>query len=372
MKIAILSLVLHENYGGILQSYALQTVLERMGHTVEVLNRLPPYPSTNWKEVPKRIVKKLIGRDEVIFKESRYKREAPILNKAVWDFRKKYIHERIINDFSEIKESDYDCIVVGSDQVWRPKYFKSQWGCGIENAYLSFTKGWNIKRIAYAASFGVDEWEYTEAETVKCIEAINDFDKVTVRENSGVNLVKNNLRQFATCILDPTMILYSEDYNQLINNSDTAENTGSLLTYILDSSKEKMDVVKSVADSRGLIPFSVNNSFSKATSPIQDRILPSIEQWIKGFKDAELVITDSFHACVFSIIFNKPFIVIDNLDRGTSRIDNLLNKFCSDNSTRQNEIIEGVSISYVKIAVSDANDIWNTNRVNLANIFSID
>ena len=77
----------------------------------------------------------------------------------------------------------------------------------------------------------------------------------------------------------------------------------------------------------------------------------------KGFKDAELVITDSFHACVFSIIFNKPFIVIDNLDRGTSRIDNLLNKFCSDNSTRQNEIIEGVSISYVKIAVSDANDI---------------
>ena len=140
MKIAILSLVLHQNYGGILQSYALQTVLERMGHTVEVLIRPPVYPSTNWKEVPKRIVKKKLGRDEVIFKEARYKREAATLNKAVWDFRKQYIHERIINDSSEIKESDYDCIVVGSNQVWRPRYYKRTMGLRIENAYLSFTK----------------------------------------------------------------------------------------------------------------------------------------------------------------------------------------------------------------------------------------
>lgn len=327
MKIAILSLVLHENYGGILQSYALQTVLERMGHTVEVLNRPPTYPSTKWKEIPKRIVKKLLGRDVVIFKESRYKREAATINKAVWNFRKKYIHERIINDFTEIKESDYDCIVVGSDQVWRPKYFKSQWGCGIENAYLSFTKGWNIKRIVYAASFGVDEWEYTEEETRVCAEYAKMFDLITVREDSGVNLVKKYFRIEATQVLDPTMLLDKVDYIKLIEESKTPKCGGSLLAYILNGSRDKVDFINNIAEEHNLKPFSVNNSFSKKTAPTEKRVLPSIVQWLRGFYDAEFVITDSFHACVFSIIFGKPFVALGNQDRGQSRFESLLQNF---------------------------------------------
>lgn len=326
MKIAILSLVLHQNYGGILQSYALQTVLERMGHTVEVLNRPLVYPSTNWKEVPKRIVKKILGRDEVIFKEARYKREAATLNKAVWDFRKQYIHERIINDFCEIKESDYDCIVVGSDQVWRPRYFKEQWACGIENAYLSFTKGWSIKRIAYAASFGVDEWEYTEEETRLCKEAAKMFDVITVREDSGINLVKDHLRLEATQALDPTMLLEKEDYIKLIEAANTPISKGTLLNYVLNPSKEKKAFIERVAKERHLIPFSVNNALVKKTSPTEDRILPPLESWLRGFHDAKFVITDSFHACVFSILFDKPFVAIGNKDRGLSRFKNLLGK----------------------------------------------
>lgn len=327
MKIAILSLVLHQNYGGILQSYALQTVLERGGHTVEVLNRAPTYPSMNWKEVPKRIAKKLLGRDIVVFKEARYKREAQTLNKAVWDFRKKYIHERIINDFSEIQESDYDCIVVGSDQVWRPKYFKRQWGCGIENAYLSFTKGWNIKRIAYGASFGVDEWEYTEEETRLCAEAAKMFDVITVREDSGVHLVKEYLHNNATCVLDPTMLLTKEDYITLIEDSDTSKSKGTLLTYILNGSKEKINFINKVAKERDLKTYSVNHSFTKKTAPVNERVLPSIEHWLSGFHDAEFVITDSFHACVFSIIFDKPIIALGNAERGMSRFSSLLGMF---------------------------------------------
>lgn len=349
MKIAILSLVLHENYGGILQSYALQTVLERMGHTVEVLNRPPAYPSTNWKEVPKRIVKKLLGRDEVIFKELRYKREAATLNKAVWDFRKKYIHERIIKDFSEINESDYDCIVVGSDQVWRPKYFKSQWGCGIENAYLSFTKGWNIKRIAYAASFGVDEWEYTEEETRLCKEAAKMFDVITVREDSGVELVIKHLGLEATQVLDPTMLLEKGDYINLFEAAKTPQSEGTLLNYVLNPSNDKKAFIKRVTKERNLKPFSINNRLVKQNLPFEERILPSIETWLRGFYDAEFVITDSFHACVFSILFEKPFVAIGNKKRGMARFKSLFGS--------KSDIFTAEEGRLSKLNISKINDI---------------
>lgn len=324
MRIGILTLTLHANYGGILQAYALQTVLERMGHEVEVFNRPFIPQKTKWQEIPKRVIKKILGRDVVIFKERRYNREASVLNKSIWDFRKKYVHERIINSLQEIKEDDYECIVVGSDQVWRPKYFKEQWQTGMEDAYLAFTKGWKIKRIAYAVSFGVDTWEYTQNETTRCRECIKMFDAISVREDSGISLLKQNLGVEATQMIDPTLLLNKEDYMVLFDKAETSISQGNLLVYILDSNKEKSDLVRKIANDYCLKPFLVNNSLVKASSSLEERILPPIESWLRGFYDAEMVFTDSFHACVFSLIFNKNFIVINNMSRGNSRINNFL------------------------------------------------
>ena len=324
MKIGIISLTLHTNYGGILQAYALQTVLERMGHEVEVLNRPFTPIKTKWKEIPKRIIKKLLGRDVVIFSERRYNREAPILNKAVWDFRKKYIHERIINSLHEIKEDDYECIVVGSDQVWRPRYFKQQWKTGIEDAYLAFTKGWNIKRIAYAASFGVDTWEYTDDETAKCREAIKMFDAVSVREDTGVDLVNQHLGINAVQMLDPTMLLTREDYTKIFTEVPTPKSAGSLLVYLLEVNKKKKFLVRRIEKERDLKAFSVNRALVRKAAPLEERAIPSVESWLRGLFEARFIITDSFHACVFCLIFDKPFLVIENKNRGVSRIQSLL------------------------------------------------
>lgn len=332
MKIGILTLTLHTNYGGILQAYALQTVLERMGHEVVVFNRPFTPLKTKWSQIPKRIVKKLLGRDVVIFSERKYNREAPILNQHVWEFRKKYIHERIVDKLTDIKENDVDCIVVGSDQVWRPKYFKEQWETGIEDAFLAFTKGWKIKRVAYAASFGVDTWEYTPQETEKCKEAIKMFDAISVREDSGVKLLRDNLQASATHVLDPTLLLMKNDYQLLFGRAMTPKSSGSMLVYLLDFSRKKQNLVKRLAEEHKFKPFSVNRRMKKKTSLIQERILLSIECWLRGFHDAELVITDSFHACVFSLIFEKPFLVIGNENRGLTRVKNLLEVFdCIDN-----------------------------------------
>ncbi len=341
MKIGILTLTLHTNYGGILQAYALQTVLERMGHEVMVFNR-PFVPlKTRWCEVFKRIIKKSIGKDVVIFKELKYNREASYINQNVWEFRKKYIHERTIESLCEIRENDVDCIVVGSDQVWRPVYFESQWETGIENAYLDFTKGWDLKRVAYAASLGVDQWEQNSTTTETCKYAVKLFDAISVREPSGVSLLKDNFGVEATHVLDPTLLLTSDDYKNLFKVGKTPKSKGNLLVYILDPNKEKSKVVKRIAIEKQLNTFSVNNTLVKESAPLEERKLPSVEAWLRGFYDAEFVITDSFHACVFSILFNKPFAVFANEKRGASRIVSLLKMFGLEKSLLQGNTISG-------------------------------
>ena len=286
MKIGILTLTLHTNYGGILQAYALQTVLERMGHEVEVLNK-PFIPlKTKWKEIPKRIIKKLLGKDAVIFSEKRYNNEAHIINEAVWGFRKKYLHERIINNFYEIKKNDYDCIIVGSDQVWRPLYFKNQWETGIEDAFLAFTKGWNIKRIAYAVSLGVNTWEYLDNETKHCAKLIKQFDAISVREDCGQTLINKYLGEKSIYVLDPTLLLKREDYELLL--SSKKYNQRYILTYFLDKSLEKERFVNIILQEIGYKRIDIKlNPYSQ--SDIKERILPSVENWLENFRDAKYV-----------------------------------------------------------------------------------
>lgn len=322
MKIGILTLPLQTNYGGILQAYALQTVLERMGHEVSLIEkkkRLYGFPL--WKAplvYGKRMIFKVLSlQAPPIFYEQKYK---PLLSKNTDRFINKYIKRRIVANFDEIKDSDYDAVVVGSDQVWRPQYFKLP----IEIAYLNFAKEWDIKRIAYAASFGTDEWEYNQPQTNNCKHLIKIFDAVSVREKSGVRLCKDYLGVAAEHLLDPTLLLSPEDYIQLFKNSDTPQSPGTLLTYILDESDEKQQLINIISKERNLIPFRANSRIENKKAPLAERVQPLVEQWLRGFYDAEFVVTDSFHACVFSIIFGKPFIAIGNKERGMARFESLL------------------------------------------------
>lgn len=353
MKIGILTLPLHINYGGILQAYALQTVLERMGHEVHVIEkkykplRLPIY------KIPlcygKRIAMNLLGHKTPVFYERKYNREQPVVRQNTDKFIHKYIHFVQYDDFSDIKESEYDVIVVGSDQVWRPKYF----GINIiEQAYLKFAEDWNIKRIAYAASFGTDEWEYSSQQTEACGRLLKKFDAVSLREESGVELCKQYFGVDAYHVLDPTMLLDKEDYIKLFTDAHTPKSKGNLLCYILDETEEKKAFIKRFADERGLIPFRVNSKVENKNASLSERIQPPVEQWLRGFYDASLIVTDSFHACVFSILFNKNFFVFPNETRGTARIQSLLSSFHISNR------MIGIDNTYMEASID-----WN--EINL-------
>lgn len=141
----------------------------------------------------KRILKNMSGHPFPIFYEQKVNRETPIVRQYTDKFIAQYIKRRIVNDYTDIQESDYDAIIVGSDQIWRPQYFPN-----VETAYLNFTEDWNIRRIAYAASFGTDEWEYTPEQTMICGRLLQNFDAVSVREKSGVDLCRDHFHVQAT------------------------------------------------------------------------------------------------------------------------------------------------------------------------------
>ena len=333
MRIGILTFPLHTNYGGILQAYALQTVLERMGHEVVVFdtpNKCPLPPL--WKlplSFAKRILLKSMGRIDRIFIERYNNSVQPIITKEIQPFIDEKIHRKVFTKFSKLDACDFDAIVVGSDQVWRSIYFIPMWfGQPMENAYLSFTKGWNIKRISYAASFGTDKWEYNEKQTLHSREALQMFDAVSVREENGVKLCKQYFDVDALHVLDPTMLLDANDYIELFKQKQTPKSKGNLLNYVLDETDEIESLIKKVASMKKMVPFAVNNPYEGDNSkPLNQRIKPSVETWLRGFYDADFVITDSFHACVFSIIFKKQFVVVGNKDRGMSRFESLLKLF---------------------------------------------
>ena len=333
MRIGILTLPLHTNYGGILQAYALQMTLERMGHEVVVFdtpkkNSLPPL----WKlplSLAKRILLKSMGRIDRIFIESYNNRVYTVITKEIQPFIDEKIHRKVFTNFSKIGAREFDAIVVGSDQVWRSIYFVPMWlGFPMENAYLSFTKGWPLKRISYAASFGTDKWEYNEEQTLHSREALQMFDAVSVREENGVKLCKQYFDVDALHVLDPTMLLDANDYIELFKQKQTPKSKGNLLNYVLDETDEIESLIKKVASMKKMVPFAVNNPYEgDNTKPLNQRIKPSVEAWLRGFYDADFVITDSFHACVFSIIFKKQFVVVGNKDRGMSRFESLLKLF---------------------------------------------
>ena len=327
MKIGILTLPLHTNYGGILQAYALQTVLERMGHEVVVINRnfhLKKYPPL-WRfplSLTKRCIRKYLFRQNVdIFSEYHQNKTYKTISQYTQRFINQHIHTLTINELEELNKKDFDCIVVGSDQVWRKKYFTYHYATTIDNAYLAFANKWKVKKIAYAASFGTEDWEYSVEDTNKCKKLISLFDNVSVREKDGLKLCKEKFNMNVVQSLDPTLLLNQSDYLTLLDADKSTHRKGNLFTYILDMTPEKDALVSFFSEKMGYVPFEVTDINKDVKSGI--RIIPKVEKWIRCFYDAEVIFTDSFHACVFSIIFRKQFYVYGNVDRGLSRFSSL-------------------------------------------------
>lgn len=322
-KIAILTQPLETNYGGIIQNYALQKVLKDLGYEPTTIDRRGGNNISKFKLLISRIkteIYKNLLKKNVLSETDRNR-----ITRNTRAFLKKEIQmSPLIQSTVDLKNyfqnQNFYAVIVGSDQTWRPKYSPE-----IFNFYLDFLSGNRaIKKLAYASSFGTEEWEYTKDETQRCKELICEFDAISVREDSGLDLCKNYLNADVVHLLDPTLLLTAHDYSKLISQS---KKTKGLFTYVLDDSPEKLGFIQNVAEKLNL-KHTTNQPKYKFDSAVKrtltDYVLPPLEGWLQGFRDADFVITDSFHGTVFSIINRKPFIAIVNQARGASRFESIL------------------------------------------------
>ena len=322
MRIGILTLPLHTNYGGILQAYALQTVLERRGQEVEIIDGIK-FKTRGFRPLIKYWIAKILVPLKLwkildIFKMSIYAKTY-----YTNQFIKKYIHVKQFQNIDSLTEQAVDAIVVGSDQVWRAEFFGEK---KFDKAFLSFTKGWKIKRIAYAASFGSDEWEVGPEMTSKCKEAVSHFDAVSVREKSGIIICKNKLNVKAVQLIDPTLLLKSDDYDALLANRK-AEYIPFIMSYIIDSDDTKSEICCKLSTILNMPIVSANSRVEDTSGQnfsLAEQIQPPVEDWLNKIRNADFVITDSFHACLFSIVYQKQFYVTGNQYRGMARFQSIL------------------------------------------------
>lgn len=336
MKIAILTLPLQANYGGIIQNYALQVILEKMGHEVYTININKPKAKMSLTRaplsIPNRLIKKIMGRkDGILFIERKVNQDKIIVQQHVRRFINDNIHLThpyyTKADLSIFDKENFQAVIVGSDQVWRIPYAYPD----IETYFLDFIKNKQIKKIAYSASFGTDEIEFSDEQIKRCGELIKEFETVTVREQSAIQLINDiykwecKARPIHT--LDPTMLLDKEDYIKISAQYANETHKDGLFYYILDMTDEKMKLLQKISSDLGLKPFTVASKSTYWLDKAEERIVPPIEEWLQAFNQASFVFTDSFHGTVFSIIFNKDFITIGNKNRGMSRFHSLINRF---------------------------------------------
>jgi len=284
----IVTLTGSSNYGNIIQRYALKEYLRLKGYHFDVVkSRFDKGSTSSVHRKTEEFIDRYIGGDY----------------------------------FDEDKVQGYRNYIVGSDQVFRNWYGEDWYEFSV--FFLGFIRSRSASRISYAASFGVDsldEARIIDSNRSGVSRLLSKFNAISVREESAVKLVDMLVGRdhSVSVVLDPTMLLLSEDYSELIELSEAKNlKRHRLFCYILDKDRFKMDIINKVSPLYGEDCLVVN------PNPDDDYI--SVEAWLKGFRDADFVITDSFHGMVFSIINNKDFIAVGNRERGLARFTNIFN-----------------------------------------------
>ena len=308
-KIAIVTINGNYNYGNRLQNYALKCTLEK--YNLKVTNL--------WFVELKQFIKDFV-------------KKIPIIRRKFVRFNK---FSRFTNEFLSVKYCSknykdlFDFYVVGSDQVWNytfPTYNT--------NMFLPFSN--KNKNFSYAASFGLNSIDDSKKKEI--VEGLNNLKHISVRENKAKEIIeKLTNRTDIHVVIDPTMLLTSDEWDKIMQKPDGLKEGKYILCYFL-----------------GELSFEKKQEISRISSEYDCEIINLLDPSCKFYncgpseflyleKNAFLICTDSFHSSVFAIIFDRPFVVFDRDDKEVkmnSRIDNLLNKFKLEDRKYVNKITD--------------------------------
>ncbi len=288
------------NYGGALQSYALQYFLRDKGYEPLVIDCRRHSSSAS-------LCHQWVERN--------------ILYRHFTTFAKRYIHRTgRLTDESELRAAAEECaaVITGSDQVWRLSMIQ-----GVERHYfLDFVPD-TIRRIAYAASFGTDDLEPCDATLQADLQRlIKKFYAISVREEEGIEICRRHWGVKACRVLDPTLLAGREAFDPIAQQAPASQ--GELFYFFLGHHDADVAHLQQIASQAGKRAFTVNAGRTLQVSKFAFAFYPPVETWIRAFADAEAVVTDSFHGVCFALLYGKPFFVTSNVSGGTSRIRSLL------------------------------------------------
>lgn len=314
-RVGILTLPIHTNYGGNIQAAALYQFLVKNNKEPVLLRKKPA------RSMPQRLLASILPRiPGQNFGSVRSNEQARALH---YPFLKKFMPQatgklRKSADFQRaVRRHKLDAVIVGSDQVWRFEFHNDHEPMIY---FLDFIPSGNVRGISYAASFGRSHWAYPES-TADVKRLLSKFYAVSVREDSGADICRDNLgREDCAVTLDPTLLVEPSFYDEAVAKEPVY--TGPrIVTYILDQSATVQKTSAAVIAALG----GDIETFSLAISQPNGGQL-DIPQWLRAIRDAEFVMTDSFHGTVFSILFQKRFVTVPNVDRGLDRFTSLLSK----------------------------------------------
>lgn len=305
-KIAIITRHAVSNYGSVLQSYALQYAFSKIGADSEIIDYIRF--DEDYKNIANTLVKKSKKWNKNPLTRLVYKSiQAPEYVKMGKDFCK--YRNNLLNitpvcyrtsDDLRSKLPDADIFCTGSDQVWGAIGNDS-----IDTSYfLDFVPS-EKKKIAYAASFGKTGIADKDKSTISTL--LNKYDYISVRENSALDLLSQVGIENASQVLDPTLLLNSSEWDNLISNE---VNGGYVLLYQLHSNKQMDMYAKAFAEKSGKKLIRLTPLLHRIFKGGKAVYLPDISQFLSYIKNADYIITDSFHGTAFSINYHKQFIDI--------------------------------------------------------------
>ena len=302
MKIGIITFHWATNFGAVLQAYALQQYLISLNYEVEIINYKPPKYDFSIRS----IVSKRVWTNILQWKKER----------GIKKFRNRYLNltQRYYSEKELVLNPPIcDIYITGSDQVWNPYFTQFGEGKTTLSYFLSFGDK-NVKKIAYAVSFGVTEFDDKLLSIATPV--INNFTAIGVREKTGLDILKSlKFKNQGQLVPDPTLLLNEKDYGNFIRNNSVASDY--CFIYILRNTTLCRTLTN---DMRKLHYHTIVSKFSDN----------SIEQWLTYIKFSKFVITNSYHGMLFCIQFHKPFVIVSeqgHLCGMNDRFYTILNEF---------------------------------------------
>lgn len=307
MKIGVLTFHNAHNYGAVLQAYALKTALNKMGHNAKIINyRNSVLESRYSKDLRSsmsiRAIRGIKSFVEYIKmqKEHRYAQNSWTKQ---WEGFEQFIDENLLEkeniqvSLGDISRMKFDVFIVGSDQVW------TEWITGgLDKVYfLDFET--QAKKISYAASMGIIEFKEGQREYFKKV--LNDFSFVTVRERKTKETLENLLEREVYEVLDPTLLLKSEDYQKIEKKIDI--NKEYILAYFIVEDQTMMKYAQILSFKLGLELLEIHyfDSLTLQGHNVLAELSPG--EFLTYFKNASYVITNSYHGTIFAVVYHKQF-----------------------------------------------------------------